>query len=140
MPARKVILLSVRPEFASLILDGSKTVELRRQLPRVNPGDLIALYVSSPVKQLVATLEVVSVETGAPGKLWSVVSAHAGLSRREYDDYFEGAKRAVGIFLRNVRRRRSPVSLNRLRSLIDGFTPPQSFRYLRDQERLALAI
>jgi len=137
---KRVILLSVRPEFASRILDGSKTVELRKQIPRVMPGDLVALYVSSPVKQLVATLEVVEVKAGDPRKLWQVFSPHAGVSRREYDDYFDGAKQAVGIYLRKLRRRSAPLTLSTLRGLIEGFNPPQSFRYLRDQERLALAI
>jgi predicted transcriptional regulator len=140
MPANKVVLMSVKPEFASRILDGSKTVELRRQLPRLGPGDLIALYVSSPVKKLVATLEVVAIEADEPSNLWHVVSAYAGVSRREYDEYFAGAKQAVGIVLSNIRRRPTPLSLSKLRDLIEGFTAPQSYRYLCDVERSALGI
>lgn len=136
----RVLLISVRPEFASRILDGSKTVELRRQEPRVKKGDLVALYVSSPVKQLVATLEILNVTTDRPLNLWQVVSEHAGISRKEYDDYFRGATKAVGISLGKIRKKATPIALEKLRTLIEGFNPPQSFRYLCDTERSALSI
>jgi predicted transcriptional regulator len=69
-----------------------------------------------------------------------VVAGHAGVTRREYDEYFSGAKKAVGIFLGKARQQRVPIALSRLRDLINGFSPPQSFRYLREMERSALCI
>ncbi len=140
MSNTRILLLSVKPEFANRILNGTKTVELRRRLPKIEPGDKIALYVSSPVKQLVATLEIENVKIEKPTMLWKVVAEKAGLSRLEYDRYFKGSTKAVGIFLKNVKQKGSPLTLAHMRSVIRGFHPPQSFRYLREDERLALSI
>jgi predicted transcriptional regulator len=138
--ANRVLLISVRPEFAARILDGSKTVELRRQLPKLRPGDLLALYITAPIKKLVATLRVAAVQSGSPQRLWRVVADYAAVSRQEYDAYFTGAKVAVAIFFSHVRQRHEALPLSKLRQLIDGFTAPRSYRYLCERERTALAI
>ena len=53
-----MVLLSIKPKYADKIFNGTKTVELRRICPKVTEGDLILVYVSSPVKALVGEFEV----------------------------------------------------------------------------------
>jgi hypothetical protein len=51
---RRDVLVSIRPNFASKILDGDKTVELRRKFPEVGAMGMTALiYSSSPVSAIV---------------------------------------------------------------------------------------
>jgi predicted transcriptional regulator len=126
------VLLSIRPRFAELIMSGAKTVELRRCLLRVSKGQRILLYVSSPQCSVVGTFEVRAVESTTPARLWELVKHRCALSRREFNEYYAGARRAVGIFLCNPQSLESPISLVELRRRILGFHPPQSFRYLTE--------
>lgn len=124
------ILLSVRPQYAEKILRGEKTVELRRVRPRVSPGDAIVMYVSSPEREVRALLLVEEVFEAHPEALWDVVGNAAGVSRREYEDYFEGSATGIGIALRVVADLKEPVTLDELRAMSPGFRPPQSYRYI----------
>jgi predicted transcriptional regulator len=48
------LLVSVRPKYASQILSGKKTVELRRKFPEtIAAGTLALIYSSSPVRAIV---------------------------------------------------------------------------------------
>ena len=64
------LLLSIHPEYAEKIFDGTKRVELRRVRPRLQNGDLVIVYVSSPVKAVCGAFRVDNVVAGtAPDKL-----------------------------------------------------------------------
>ncbi len=53
------ILLSVHPKYADKIFERTKTVELLRVRPKLlEEGDLVLLYVSSPVQALVGAFKV----------------------------------------------------------------------------------
>ena len=134
------LLLSLKPRFASLILDGTKTVELRRVAPTIEPGHLALIYASSPLRQLVGTCRVVSVEVASKDEIWDRFGGQCALSEEEYEDYFDGAKRAVAIVIDRPRRLQEPPSLASLRNRITGFSPPQSFRYLNASMLSALEI
>lgn len=136
----KVLLISIRPRFADLILDGSKTVELRRVRPAVEEGDRVLLYASSPVRELIGSCTVAAVDVGSADEVWTRHGPRTGVTRAEFDSYFDGARRAVGISLREPRRVRRPRTLLELRERLPGFTPPQSFGYLSAKEVDQLAI
>ena len=55
------ILISIRPQFANEILDGSKRYELRRRDGAVSAGDELVIYSSSPTRCIVGTCKVVNV-------------------------------------------------------------------------------
>jgi len=128
------IFLSIRPQYAEKILAGGKTVELRRVRPKhIAEGALVLIYVSSPVKSLVGAFSVESVIEEPLHKLWKEVGSRAGVSRDEFDTYFEGLARGVGIVLDKPWRFQEPLGLQDLRKMMD-FRPPQSFRYVTASE------
>ncbi|NMO93996.1 ASCH domain-containing protein [Actinomycetospora sp. TBRC 11914] len=135
----RVLLLSLRPRYASSILNGEKTVELRRQPPLADAGSVVLLYASSPTMRVVgaATLELTTV--GNPNQLWHLFSARAGLTRDEYDSYFAGSTKGGALALRNVVRFRSPPPLASLRERI-GINPPQSYRYVSRSQAHDLVV
>jgi predicted transcriptional regulator len=57
--------------------------------------------------------------------LWQSVREVAGVSRREFDDYFTGLYSSVAIWLTDVARFRYPIPLTELRAMLHGFQPPQ---------------
>ena len=130
----RMVFLSVKPRFAEMLLAGEKTVELRRVRPRLQRGDVILLYASSPTSRVVGYCHVAEVVSDAPQRLWHSVEERAAVSRTEYDKYFEGAARATGIVVERATALQNHISLADLRRHVPGFMPPQSFRYLQSIE------
>ncbi|MFO8101149.1 MAG: ASCH domain-containing protein, partial [Dehalococcoidia bacterium] len=81
----------MRPKYAERILDGKKSIELRRVRPVVPEGAVLLIYVSSPVKALGAISTVQCVTSAQPHELWKSVKDKAGLTRTEFHSYFGGA-------------------------------------------------
>ena len=133
--AKNAILMSIRPEYAEKIFGKTKTVELRRVKPKtLASGDLIFVYVSSPVQALVGAFKVASVLEKPLLSLWTNVRDYAGISRGEFLDYYEGVEKGVAIFIEDVWRLPKPIHLSELRRGMKGFYPPQSFRYTSIQQ------
>ena len=135
----KILLLSLQPQFAEKVFDGTKKVELRRTWPKVTI-DTVLVYVSTPVKALVGAFTVAQIMEGNPTYLWGKVRRHAGITRKQFDDYYAGALKGYGIFFSDIKTLPSPVELSQLRELWTDFHPPQSYRYMdaKAVERLEL--
>lgn len=134
-----ILLLSIKPEYANKIFAGKKKVELRRVRTRLESGDLVLIYVSSPKKALVASFEVdriITVENLPKelNNLWKQVKEEAGVNRKQFDNYYEGASVGVGIFLKNLQPFPKPLELESLRKELPNIKPPQSYRYLTPLE------
>jgi len=133
------IILSIRPKYADLIFTGQKSIELRRIRPKhLGNGDLVLVYVSSPVKSLVGGFTVKHIIESPIPVLWQAVRSGASLSRDEFDKYFTGSTSGVAIVVGDTWCLREPLLLEDLRQRKAGFLPPQSFRYATPREvRLA---
>ncbi|MFD5319202.1 ASCH domain-containing protein [Streptomyces sp. NPDC127098] len=127
------MLLSVHPRFATAILDGSKTVEVRRQRVAAPPGTVVLLYATAPTMAVVGTVRIASVQVAPPRQVWSAHRARTGISRREYNEYMSGATMASGLALEDPSSFSEPVPLSDLRA-VGAFHPPQSYRYLKEEE------
>lgn len=130
-----ILLLSIRPEHAKKIFNGTKKVELRRIKPRrIDVGCKVLVYVSSPVKALVGYFEIEQIIEELPNKLWGRVQYEAGLDREQFDNYYNGASIGIGIYLQKIRRFSQPLDLSQIRKLWKNFYPPQCYRYLKPEE------
>ncbi len=128
--SRNAILMSIRPQYAEKIFNRSKTVELRRIKPKfIQAGDLVFVYVSSPVKSLVGAFTVSSVTEKSLLSLWKNVKDYAGVSRNEFLNYFQDVDTGVAIFIKDVWLLPRQIRLAELKKEFKGFQPPQSFRY-----------
>lgn len=131
---RRALFLSIRPKYGEVILKGIKTVELRRVCPTVSGGDKIVLYISSPTREVKAISVVESICCTNPDTLWQDVKDKAGVTRKEFNNYFQGARSAVAIYIKDVQELSSPIPLKLLRHLWPNFNPPQSYRYVSEIE------
>jgi predicted transcriptional regulator len=87
---------------------------------------------------LVGQAEVDAVQVASLNSIWQKHGSQTGVSRGEYNEYFEGLDRAVAIVLTNIRRLDCPRPLSDLRHRLAGFRPPQSYRYLDGGQVAAL--
>lgn len=127
----QILILSIKPKYADKILDGTKTIELRKSLPKkVGKGSPLLIYVTTPEKSIQAICEIDSIIDSTPNDLWEIVKESAGISKVEYNKYYNKNKRASAIFLRNIERFEVPIDLTQIRSKIPNFSPPQTFKYV----------
>ncbi len=133
-----ILLLSIKPEYAKKILAGKKTVELRRVRTRLEAGDLVLVYVTSPQQNLVASLEVERVITeNLPQNkkdFWEKVKDKAGITYQDFQRYYQGASLGVAIFFNNKNIFNNPIKLTTLKKKLPTINPPQSYRYITDNE------
>ncbi len=125
MPTR--VLLSIRPQFANAILEGTKLFELRRKIFRDNDVRRVVIYASSPVCRVVGEFSIDAVLALEPTKLWFHTSRGAGVDRKFFDDYFRGRTIGFAIKVTNPKRYAKP---RRLEEQYGITRPPQSFCYL----------
>jgi predicted transcriptional regulator len=137
-PTDRALFLSLKPAFADLILDGAKTVELRKVRPRAAAGTLAIVYASTPVRAVVGTCTVADIGQERPGIIWKLHGPRTGLRWQDFDEYFDGRSTAVAITVIAPHRLDEPLPLQALRSGPHGFSPPQSFRYLTSAQAAAL--
>ena len=127
--ARQGLLISVKPKYAEMLLAGTKTVELRRVRPSIAAGDWVLIYASSPRKALLGAFQVAYVDETNPETLWRKVGSQAGISHDDFREYFSGACRGIGIHVGRAIRFPQPTPLERMREIVPGFNPPQSYTY-----------
>jgi predicted transcriptional regulator len=134
------VILSIKPEFADKILDGTKKFEFRKagfSNPRITSA---LIYATKPVGKVVGEFEIDSVHVGCPKKIWSKTKNFAGIGKVFFDEYYRDRNVAVAIEVGKVRRFDDPVDL---KSFGEKLTAPQSFCYLPQttvEEQLPLAL
>lgn len=117
------VLLSVKPQFVQMMVDGTKKVELRKSFPH-NKIEKVFLYESMPsqiIRYYFIPTEIVRIPKNA---LWNKVKDICGLSREEFTRYFAGKDVAIGIFFDEVKKIKNT-------SLIDiRMSAPQNYAFL----------
>lgn len=119
------ILLSIKPEYAHKILEGTKKYEFRKHLPKKKIEKII-IYSTAPDGSVIGEVHVDDILTGSPSAVWEKSKKNAGISREKYREYFKGCKNAVAFCLSNPIVYENRISLSDLG--IDFY--PQSFVYL----------
>ena len=137
----KPVLLSLKPHYADLVFEGVKKAELRKRALAQMEGRDVFVYVTSPIMQLRGGFRVGAVWSGTPNDIWEQVSEMAGVDKCEFDAYYEGRSKAYALEITGVWEYADPPGLNTLRSLVDNFVVPQSWRYVKpDEQRYFMEI
>jgi predicted transcriptional regulator len=123
---RRIVLMSIHPEYAEALLDGTKTVELRKSAVADDVSHIV-IYATAPVQRVLGWVETSRVEHGSPTAIWEKHGSRAGIRRQAFRGYYRGHRRAVAIHVDSPQRLAEPLELS---AVEDGLTPPQSWRYL----------
>jgi predicted transcriptional regulator len=127
-------IISIHPRHANAILDGAKTIELRRRIPSLSIGTRLWIYATRPVGAVIGMATVERIVRGDPEEIWLEFGDQAGIDRIDFDAYFDGAEEAIGLLLVDVRRNAEHIVIEQLRGLRDGFHPPQVMMTISDRE------
>lgn len=120
------VLLSIKPEYAFKIFDGSKKYEFRKVIFK-NPNiTTVVVYASSPVQQVIGEFDIDLILSLDPKQIWNKTKKFSGISEEFFYQYFADRDVAHAIKVKNVRRYEKPLNI----TSDFNVTPPQSYVYL----------
>lgn len=119
------IILSIKPKYAAMILNGTKTVELRKSLPRELPGK-VYLYATKPVGKIVGWFVPKDMFKRITSLCsYDVITRLAAITTDELDQYYGEDMAYFCWFL--IREAHQCD-----RHLPRGMKPPRNFVYLKE--------
>ena len=121
------VLLSIKPEFAERIFDGSKKFEFRKAIFKDESITTVVVYASSPVQKVIGEFKIDTIIDDEPDELWRKTKSHAGINADYFFEYFADRTIGYAIKVKSVKRYNKPLCLRQDFNL----TPPQSFMSLR---------
>ena len=120
------ILLSIKPQFAEKIFDGSKKFEFRRSIFAKSHVKTVVVYASSPLQRVIGEFEINQILFDDIESLWLRTHEHAGIDRAYFFQYFTDKSKGYAIEIKNVQKYRTPFLLKERFHI----HPPQSFAYI----------
>lgn len=123
------ILLSIKPEFVKEIFNGNKKFEYRKSIFKNTKVKSVIIYATMPIGRIVGEFSIEKILQDVPSQLWQDTSTQSGISKTFYDLYFEGRDKAYALQIGELIQYKEPINPYKL---IEGFVPPQSFKYMSD--------
>lgn len=123
------VVLSIKPEFAYKIFEGSKKFEFRRAIFKNKDVKSVIVYASSPVQKVIGEFDIESIHNDYLNSLWNLTKDYSGISEKYFYDYFSDKEKGFAIKIKNERMYIKEKCLKADFNL----NPPQSFAYLREK-------
>lgn len=123
----RAILLPIHPNWANLIYEGRKTVEVRRRFNPTAEGMTVLFYETRPVGMVTGRAVIARVEPATVDDLLDeTMETHTRIPRPDLLKYANGTTRLAAIHLIDARRFTRPFPLS---DLGVGLAP-QNYRYI----------
>lgn len=123
------VVLSIKPEFAYKIFDGSKKFEFRKSIFKNTDIETVVVYASAPVKKVIGEFQIGRILNYNLETLWELTKEYSGISKEYFDEYFANREKGFALEIKSTEKFKQPKSLQDDYKII---TPPQSFVYLRE--------
>ena len=120
------VLLSIKPEYANRIFDGTKKFEYRRSIFKDASVTSVVVYASAPVQKVIGEFEIDGIRQDSPEGLWRTTGDYAGIAQDKLLAYFSGKASGYAIEVGALTKYPRPRTL---RSFAVK-APPQSFVYI----------
>ncbi|GAA4444838.1 ASCH domain-containing protein [Pontibacter saemangeumensis] len=120
------VLLSIKPEFAFKIFDGSKKFEFRKVIFKKPDIKSIVVYASSPVKKVIGEFEIDCILNADLNTLWKETQEFSGITEDYFLKYFNQREEGYAIKVKTFKKYKKPLCI---KEDFQSF-PPQSFIYL----------
>ncbi|HAM98487.1 MAG TPA: hypothetical protein DCQ26_07725 [Marinilabiliales bacterium] len=124
------VVLSIKPEFAFKIFDGTKKFEFRKSIFKNENIQSVIVYASSPVQRVIGEFEIDGVLNYDLPTLWDLTQEFSGISEEFYYEYFANKEQGFAIKIKNTKKYSTPKCLKTDFNL----SPPQSFAYWSDKK------
>lgn len=121
------IILSIKPEFAEKIFEGTKMYEFRRSLFKNSSVKSVIVYASAPISKIIGEFEIEEVLYKKIDDLWAETKEYSGIHKSFYLSYFEGKDSGYAIKVKKTKKYKSYYCIKEKY----GISPPQSFAYVK---------
>lgn len=121
------VLLSIKPEFAFKIFEGTKRFEFRKAIFKRPDVKTVVVYASSPVQQVIGEFEIEDIISNSPSAVWEKTKKYSGITKGFFNKYFENKEVAYAIKIKDVKKYDIPLCLD-----VFNVVPPQSYVYLEN--------
>lgn len=118
--------MSIRPQYARAIVNGSKTVEFRKR-PLAKDVTHVVIYSTVPDRAVIGVFSIAGQETLPPAKLWDSFAKCGGIDKNSFFEYYGDHECGTGIRVDQVHKLDCALDL---RADLGVMHPPQSFQYL----------
>lgn len=120
------VLLSIKPQYADKIFDGTKKFEFRRSIFK-NPNiKKVIVYSSSPVQKVIGEFEIDVILISDLESLWKKTHKYSGITKEYFFSYFVDKEHGYAIKIKNTKKYKKPLCIKNDFNVI----PPQSFLYI----------
>lgn len=120
------VLLSIKPEFADKIFEGTKKYEFRKTVFKRSGIKKIVVYVSSPVQKVIGEFEIEDIIIDDIDALWDKTKEYSGIDKDFYNEYFKNKEQALAIKIGKVSKYQKPKYLEDFNVSF----APQSYVYI----------
>lgn len=120
------VLLSIKPQFAVKIFNGTKKFEFRKSIFKNSKINTVVVYASSPIQKVIGEFTFDEIIEENPEVLWKKTKNHSGISKEFFDEYFLNREKAFAIRVKETNQYKIPMDLIDF----DLNFAPQSFVYL----------
>lgn len=121
------VLLSIKPEFANMIFDGTKKYEFRRSIFKNTNVHKVVVYASAPVQKVIGEFAIADILKDDVETIWNETARDSGITRDFYLSYFSNKEKAYAIKIGEITRYRQARNL----SDYNLNFAPQSFAYIK---------
>lgn len=131
------ILISLESCHAENILQGTKIIELRRRRINAAVPAKVWFYVKQPIGAITGFAIVDNVISSPPKALWHDFGQTSGVNELEFFEYFQNCECGHGLLLSSPTKLRRPIGLSILRQHQMNFSPPQFYRRIYPNDKIA---
>ena len=96
------VVLSIKPEFAFKIFDGTKKFEFRKAIFKNRNVKSVIVYASSPVQKVIGEFEIGKIFNNDLETLWDLTKEHSGITEDFFYDYFSDREKGFAIQVKNA--------------------------------------
>lgn len=128
----KNILISIEQRHVNNLLNGTKTIELRRRKIDIPKGSKVWIYSKVPTGKVCAYGIVDYIYSDTPSNIWKNYGAVSGITKAEFFEYFSDRDLGCAIVFQQVNEIDDALPLNLIRDKLNSFHPPQFFKYLEE--------
>lgn len=101
-PSHPDLVISIRPEYASMIKENKKKVEIRRKFAKKWKGAYALLYASAPVQEFFGEAKIADVIEEKPEEIWKLFGPDMGSDKDAFYEYCEGTDRVSALVLSDI--------------------------------------
>jgi len=125
------IIISIKQKYADKILSGEKKIEIRKRIwTKIKKIKKAYIYVPRPVSLITGFFLIDDIFKSEIKTLWILCKDLAGMTKEEYDIYFNNHFHGYGIYTKDPKRFKKPIDPYKIDS---HFRAPQNFMYVKKE-------